>query len=270
MAETSHYAIQGGLQGRERLRVLGRVVRPSTLTLFERLGACDGRQCLDAGCGGGDATLDLARLVGPRGTVLGVDLDEVKVRLARDEAAQQGVSNVEFKQADARTHAEPNAFDIIYARFLLTHLSDPSATVETFHDLLRPGGVIGVEDIDFSGHFVYPDLPSFHRYADLYCTTVKRRGGDPNIGPRLPLLLAAAGFEDVQMAIVQPAGTTGEAKLMNPLTMENIAGAVLADGLATKEEVEGIVRELYAFAADPNTVAGMPRVVQAWGRKRAR
>jgi len=49
--------------------------------------------------------------------------------------------------------------------------------------------------------------------------------------------------------------------------MENIANAVLDDGLATRDEIDGIVRELYEFAADPATVAGMPRVVQAWGTK---
>jgi hypothetical protein len=54
---------------------------------------------------------------------------------------------------------------------------------------------------------------------------------------------------------------------MNPLTMENIAGAVLEDGLATREEIDSVVRELYRLAADPNTVAGMPRVVQSWGRR---
>ena len=67
--------------------------------------------------------------------------------------------------------------------------------------------------------------------------------------------------------MVQPIGTEGEAKLINPITMENIAGAVLEDGLATREEIEDVVRELYEFAADPNTVAGMPRVVQSWGRR---
>jgi hypothetical protein len=49
--------------------------------------------------------------------------------------------------------------------------------------------------------------------------------------------------------------------------MENIASAVLADGLASQLEIDDVVRELYEFANDPNTVAGTPRVVQAWGRR---
>ena len=69
------------------------------------------------------------------------------------------------------------------------------------------------------------------------------------------------------MHVVQPVATQGDPKLINPLTMENIADAVLTDGLATRDEIDGIVRELYAFAADPDTLAGVPRVVQAWGRR---
>jgi hypothetical protein len=52
---------------------------------------------------------------------------------------------------------------------------------------------------------------------------VLRRGGDPNIGPKLPSLLIDAGFADVGVAIVQPVGLTGEAKLLNPITMDSIA-----------------------------------------------
>jgi hypothetical protein len=96
---------------------------------------------------------------------------------------------------------------------------------------------------------------------------VARRGGDPNIGPRLPFLLREGHFEDIGVAVVQPMATQGEPKLLTPLTMENIAGAVLEDGLATQQEIDSLIRELYEFAADPGTLAGTPRVVQAWGRR---
>ena len=98
------------------------------------------------------------------------------------------------------------------------------------------------------------------------CVAARRRGGDPNIGPRLPAFLKHCGFEDVQLNVVQPMGMSGEVKLLNPLTMENIADAVLADSLATRDEIDEIVRELFAFAAAPDTIAGTPRIVQAWGR----
>lgn len=68
-----HYLIRGGLEGRERLRLLGRVMRPTTMPLLERAGVTAGMRCLDVGCGGGDVTFDLASLVGITGSVVGVD-----------------------------------------------------------------------------------------------------------------------------------------------------------------------------------------------------
>jgi 2-polyprenyl-3-methyl-5-hydroxy-6-metoxy-1,4-benzoquinol methylase len=68
--ERYHYIIRGGVEGRERLRVLARVMRPTTLNLFDRVGIRPGMACLDVGCGGGDVTFELADLVGPKGRVV--------------------------------------------------------------------------------------------------------------------------------------------------------------------------------------------------------
>ncbi len=269
MPHSSHYVIRGGIQGRERLRLLSRVMHASTATLLDRLDLRRGLTCLDVGCGGGDVTLELARRVAPDGRVVGVDIDDEKMRVARAEAEEQGVTNVEFRVSDIRENALMQSFDVVFARFLLTHLSDPAGAVATFHAHVRPGGMMAVEDVDFSGCFTYPESKAFRRFHELYCATVIRRGGDPNIGPRLPSLLQQQGFENTGVHVFQPVSLQGEAKLLNPLTMENIAGAVLADGLASQQEIDEVVQALYAFAADPTTVAGTPRIVQAWGRRAA-
>ena len=47
MADSIHYVIRGGLEGRERLRVLGRVMRTSSMSLFDRLCLRDGLTCLE-------------------------------------------------------------------------------------------------------------------------------------------------------------------------------------------------------------------------------
>jgi len=265
--DTTHYVIKGGVEGRERLRILSRVMHPSSTALFDRLGVGKDHLCLDVGCGGGDVTRDLARRVAPRGRAIGLDIDATKLELARAEARAEGVDNVEFRSADIRETLPSPEFDLVYARFLLTHLSDPARAAAALYQHVRPGGVVAVEDIDFRGSFTCPESPAFRRYSDLYCATVSRRGGDPNIGPRLPGLLKQCGLEEVGVAVVQPVGLQGEVKLLNPLTMQNIADAVLADALATREEIDDLVRQLYEFAADPDTLAGTPRIVQAWGRR---
>jgi SAM-dependent methyltransferase len=269
MTDSANYVIRGGVEGRERLRILSRVMHASSMSLLDRLDIRAGLACLDFGCGGGDATLELAQRVAPHGRVVGVDIDRIQLEVARSEALQQGVANVEFRLSDIRETTGAQEFDLVYSRFLLTHLSDPAGAVAAFYRHLRPGGRIALEDIDFSGYFTYPESRAFRRYHELYCAIVSRRGEDPNIGPRLPILLKQCGFTDVGTCVVQPIGTEGEVKLLNPITMENIAGTVLNDGLATREEIDEIVRELFEFAADPKTVAGVPRVVQAWGRRSA-
>jgi hypothetical protein len=179
--------------------VLGRVMHPSTSSLFDRLGLRDGFACIDVGCGGGDATLEIARRVAPDGQVIGV-----------------------------ATSTRPSW------NWLAPRLNNRALAMS----------------VSRSGTFE-SQRPRSHSTCCL------------------PILLAEGGFEDVGVSIVQPVGTSGEVKLLTPITMQNIVDAVLEDGLATREELEEVTRELYAYAADPKTVAGTPRVFQSWGRRPA-
>lgn len=267
MTGNDQYAIRGGIEGRDRLRVLSRTTRPGTMAFLDRLGFQDGMSALDVGCGGGDITVELARRVGPTGSVVGVDIDQSILELARREARDAGVGNIEFRTADIRTDDIGAEFDVIYSRFLLTHLSAPAAGLAALLNHLRPGGVLAVEDIDFSGAFTWPESDAFRRYYELYVYVVHRRGGDPDIGRRLPLLLTDCGLADVQVHVIQPMGMHGDVKRIDAITMENIADAVLHDALASREEIDAITRELHRFAGDPRTLVAMPRIVQVRGRR---
>jgi len=267
MADTAHYVIRGGEAGRERLRLLSRVMHASTSALLDRLALVDGDRCLDAGCGGGDVTLEIARRVAPGGAAVGLDLDEVKLAMARDESRRASAPNVSFVQGDVAAVPGAGGYDAVYARFLLTHLRDPLAAVRAFHDALRPGGRLAVEDIDFDGCFAWPDSAAHRRYWGLYCTSVRRRGGDPCIGPRLPALLREAGFEVQGVAVAQPVGVRGEVKQVSTLTLENIAEVAIAEGLATREEIDRLLLDMVAYAQDESTLCGLPRIVQAWARR---
>src|SRR5262249_41911816 len=206
------------------------------------------------GCGGGDVTRELARAAGPGGRALGVDVDAVKVEIARREAAEQGIANAAFETRDVRSWAPGESFDLVYARFLLTHLADPGSLLAALRPHIRPGGVLAVEDIDFRGHFAEPDCPALRCYVEVYTESVRRRGADPNIGPRLPALLREAGFTDVRMRLVHPAGFDTRIKVLAAVTLENIAEAVLADRLIGEEELAAAIPGPPAVARGPPTI----------------
>jgi ubiquinone/menaquinone biosynthesis C-methylase UbiE len=248
--------------------VLSRVLWPTTAELLARVGVPPGASCLDVGCGGGDVTVKLRALTGD-GTVLGVDVDPVKIELAKADAAAAGTRGVDFRVEDVTEPPPPSdlgRFDLIYTRFVLTHLTDPAATVGHLVARLAPGGTLVVEDIDYSGHFCYPASAAHDRYMRWYSETAIRRGVDPNIGPRVPLMLRDAGLEAVTMHIVQPSGFEGEVKSLVPITMEAIADSVVQAGLASEEDVDATIAELVAFAERDDTILGTPRIVAAWGR----
>jgi SAM-dependent methyltransferase len=262
----ARYTIEGGRAGKQRLDVLAAVMQPLTAALLRRAGVSAGSRCLDVGCGGGHVSRELARIVGPAGRVLGIDLDAEAIALARADAEADGLQNLVFRVGDA-ARLDRGPHDVAYARFLLSHVADPRGVVAAMVSTLAPGGTVIVEDVDFSGCFCYPDCPAYRSYVELYRETVRRRGGNADIGPMLPALLRSAGLEDIAVNVCQPAGMSGDAKLINVVTLERISQAIVSEGVATAQEVREAIAELRAYTEDPTTVMGCPRVVQAWGRR---
>jgi ubiquinone/menaquinone biosynthesis C-methylase UbiE len=266
--DDNDYVLRGGDQGAVRLRLLAAVKWPTTMSLLHRIGLRQGMQCLDVGCGIGAVTLRMAEIVGPTGRAVGLDMDERCLELARLEAHQLG-SNAEFRCARASDPRENSAYDLVFGRFVLTHLPEPEKALERMVQAARPHGVVLVEDIQFSGHFCYPPCPAFDRYVSLYQEVVRRKGGDPNIGPRLPGMFLDAGLADVDVEVIQPTYRQGPGKQIAAVTMEHIREKVVIAGLASDEEINGIVAECDSFASNPRTVMSLPRIFQVWGRTSA-
>ncbi len=272
--DTGKYVIAGGTAGRDRLSVLSRVMVDSTLSLLDRVGIPPDARVLDLGCGGGDVTRVFAERA-PRGTVVGVDFDPQVIAIAEAETADRQLDNVEFVVGDlgesgsdvvgAVTEAGP--FDVVYARFLLSHLADPAALVDRMVEWCAPGGVVVAEDIDIAGSICAPPHGAFSSTCALYAETVRARGGDPQLGLALPVVLDEAGLSDVQVAVAQPGGLRGDAKRIQLLTLESIAPTAIDLGLTTHEEVAELIASLTEHIARADTYVTTARVIQAWGRR---
>jgi 2-polyprenyl-3-methyl-5-hydroxy-6-metoxy-1,4-benzoquinol methylase len=103
-------------------------------------------RCLEVGCGGGDVTRELARRADPNGRALGIDIDAAALAIAREEAGRDCALGVEYQEGDVLTAELEADYDVIYVRFLLTHMADPAAAAARIAVGLRPGGVLIVED----------------------------------------------------------------------------------------------------------------------------
>ena len=101
-----------------------------------------GARVLDVGCGFGDSTIKIARAVGPQGEAVGVDCAERFVRTAEGDAAQAGVHNARFIQADVQTDDLRGPYDYAFARFGTMFFTLPGAALRNIRAALKPGGVL--------------------------------------------------------------------------------------------------------------------------------
>jgi ubiquinone/menaquinone biosynthesis C-methylase UbiE len=266
IAAMTGYVLRGGQQGYDRLQILARDRWPDTAALLGRAGICAGMRCIDIGCGGGNVTMELARLVAPGGTVVGVDMDEVKLALARRQAAERHLGNVEFTALDVGDWDEPGAYDAVYARFLLHHVNQPERLLRRMWAGVAAGGVLVVEDADFDGWCCDPPSEGLDFFLDAYRRVLARRNADHATGRKLFGYFLAAGIPDPQVSLGQPVHQ-GEAKALAYLTLDATADAIVAEGVATQDEVTAALASLGRFTDDPRTLICGPRIFQLWARR---
>jgi SAM-dependent methyltransferase len=104
-----------------------------------------GERVLDVGCGGGDVAMAAADAVGPTGTVLGIDLSPDELDVARVRAAQRGLDNVDFREADASSDdLGPWLFDVLTSRFGVMFFADPVAAFAHLRRAAVDGAALNV------------------------------------------------------------------------------------------------------------------------------
>jgi SAM-dependent methyltransferase len=229
-----------------------------------------GMRVLDFGCGSGNVSFMLRKLVGERGKVLGIDRDDAPLALARNKAAEFGFSNVEFERVDLSSlSAAITGFDAVAGRRVLMYLPDPVDSLKRLGGCLRPGGRIVFQEHDATmvpGR-VSP-MPLHERVHDWIWNTVRREGGNAHIGFDLPGFLAESGFslEHIRAeAVIQTPDT--------PYPLAQIVRAMLhrivERGVARAEEIdmETLESRLDAERAQVRAIYISDMVFSGWGRK---
>jgi ubiquinone/menaquinone biosynthesis C-methylase UbiE len=170
----------------DRLDLQGIIYRDATRRALTSARITNGMRVLDMGCGSGDVTRLAAELVGPEGSVLGIDIDAESIQSARARAAQLGIANVEFQVGEAASFAEPHRFDALVARFFLMHQPAPGRTLAEAVGAVRPGGVIMMLESHMAGllhaQHSYPISELYDQVVRWKCRVVAAAGADIEAG----------------------------------------------------------------------------------------
>jgi SAM-dependent methyltransferase len=180
--------------------VLDRSLRPFGDAALALARVQPGERALDVGCGCGETSLELAAAVGPRGAVVGLDVSEGMLALAKQRGA--GLGQLRFALGDAAEYVADAPFDLIYSRFGVMFFADPLQAFRRLHAGLVPGGRLV---------FVCWRAPGENTWGTVPIAAVRRALALPEeptpSGPgpfafadaeATSRMLAAAGFEAVR------------------------------------------------------------------------
>lgn len=171
--------------------------------IFPTLPVGEGDRVLDVGCGFGDTAVKLARIVGKRGEVVGVDCCDAFLNYAHRYVKAEGLDNVTFLRGDAEIALPDAQFDFVFARFGTMFFANPVAGLRNMRKALKPGGRMV--------HIVWrnrADNPWLSMAKDIVLQILPPPGDDAQTcgpGPfsmsdetAVAAMMKAAGYENVE------------------------------------------------------------------------
>jgi ubiquinone/menaquinone biosynthesis C-methylase UbiE len=248
-----------GYSGRERERLADQADTLAEL-LHSDTSYPSGSVVLEVGCGVGAQTVTLARQ-SPEARIVAMDISEDSLAAARKRILSAGFRNVVFQQADIFSMPfAPDAFDHVFACFVLEHLSKPREALAYLYRVLKPGGTITVIEGDHGSAYFHPDSPHARKAIQCLIQLQARSGGDSLIGRRLYPLLLECGFRHVSVSPRMVYVDSSHPKLVEGFTkntftamVEGVRERALAAGLIDEETWEKVVRDLYRTSAADGT-----------------
>jgi 2-polyprenyl-3-methyl-5-hydroxy-6-metoxy-1,4-benzoquinol methylase len=136
-----------------RLMCQAAILRPFTGRLLSSAEIGPGMRVLDLGCGAGDVSMLAAELVGPSGSVVGIDRNPQVIALASKRARMAGLEQVTFREVSLDAFSDPDLFDCVVGRYVLIHQADPIDFLRAAARLVRPGGIVAFHEVDLAGSF---------------------------------------------------------------------------------------------------------------------
>lgn len=267
LATVAEYALATGTNAVGRLDLLHSIYSPVGCQILEQAGLTSGMHVVDFGCGTGTMARAIASMVGSDGTVTGVDMNRPQLDQAWTLCRQEGYTNTCFVEADAcYTTLSRGAYDAVYCRFLLLHLPDPAACLREMWAVLKPGGILVVEDGDLAAATSVPRT-ALQAFADLFSQLGSVRGLNYSIANNLADMVAETGFVDLGVEVHQPAARAGAPGLLLKWSVAEAGPAFVKEGLITETQLTQTLDDMEKAANDPDVLAIGPRMTLVWGRK---
>jgi SAM-dependent methyltransferase len=183
----------------ERLVVQGALFDPLTRRLLQQAGLEPGMRVLDLGSGAGNVARLAAELVGPRGSVVGIERDPAAVTLAQ---RRTGMANVEFRVGDVQTlEGAGDGFDAVVGRLVLMYLPDPVAALRQAAARVRPGGLVCLHEADLGYLWASPQAPLWAQVRGWLLETLEKAGVSSRMGPSLFTMFRAAGLPGPRLLV---------------------------------------------------------------------
>ena len=205
-------------------------------------GLRSGMKVLDIGSGTGEVATTAADLVGPEGSVVGVDVNPEILETARSRAKEAGFANVEFIAGDARTLDLGDGFDALIGRLVLMYMADPAEALKQLAARVRPGGVVAFQEADFTPYrqMYHPDTPVANKLIEWALEVFERAGVHVGMGFELYRTFVEAGLPEPYMHFESPVGGpeswSGYPFVAN--SFQSMQPLIVEFGLATAEEID--------------------------------
>lgn len=178
----------GGEEDRDRLRCIAASADSPTLTTLRGLLPEGDFSLLDVGCGTGSVAMEMARLPGAH--VYVVDQDTSLLPATRPE-------NLRVIEADVAAWEPAASFDVIHARFVLSHITSRDRVLASLMSWVKPGGAVVVTE---PYHLPYGADPSVDRVLSAYRELVEAEGMSFSFARRVAGLMAAIGAASVEVS----------------------------------------------------------------------
>lgn len=219
-----------------------------------------GSKVLEAGCGVGAQTVILAKN-SPEAEITSVDISRGSLKHAESLTRSEGISNVNFQQADIMNLPFPeNSFDHVFVCFVLEHLKNPGNALQSLKRVLKDGGSLTVIEGDHGSCYFYPETKEALKVWNCLVRSQKHLNGNPMIGRELHHLLVDSEFKEVEISpkIVyvdssKPKLVDGFIKKTIIAMVEGVKDQVLEKGMVDVKTWNKGINDLYKTAKPGGT-----------------